>query len=250
MLGDRTRAAITAARGAGIEVFIVTGRMFASARPYALEAGLEGPIVCYQGAFVAEASTGEELHHEPIPVELAHEAIEAIESQGYSPNVYLDDIMYVAEHSEYSRRYSSFQHVDVEEVGDLVAFLDRDPTKLVLVADPEELQPVEDRLREHFAGRLFIARSLPHFLEFAAYGVTKGSGLAVVTEHTRVSLAETVAFGDGENDVELLEAAAFGVAVGDAHPRLAAVADWACPGPEEQGVASVIEALLEAHDAD
>lgn len=249
MLGERTRTAIASALGAGIEVFIVTGRMFASARPYALAAGLEGPIVCYQGAFVAEAATGEELHHETIPIEIAHEAIEAIASQGYSPNVYVDDVMYVSEHNEHSRRYESFQDVEVEEVGDLVAFLDQPPTKLVLVAQPDELEPVEEVLRDHFAGRMFIARSLPHFLEFAAEGVTKGSGLAFVAEHARFALEETVAFGDGENDVELLEAAGFGVAVGDAHPRLEAVADWVCAGPEEEGVAVAIESLLEGQRA-
>ena len=54
-----------------------------------------------------------------------------------------------------------------------------------------------------------------------------------------------VAFGDGENDVELLEAGAFGFAVGDAHARLRAVADASCPGPEEEGVAAVIEAYLD-----
>ena len=227
-------------------MFIVTGRMFASARPYALEAGLNGPIVCYQGALVANAESGETLHHEPIPIELARESIAAIAAEGYSPNVYIDDVMYVAEHTEYTRRYSTFQHVKVEAVGDLLEFLDRPPTKLVLVADPEELGPVEDKLRAHFVDRMFVARSLPHFLEFAASGVTKGSGLAFVTSRAGVALEHTVAFGDGENDVELLEAAAYGVAVGDAHPRLDAVSDWTCAGPEVEGVAGVIEALLEA----
>ncbi len=48
-----------------------------------------------------------------------------------------------------------------------------------------------------------------------------------------------------ENDVELLVAAAFGIAVGDAHPRLREAADWACAGPSEEGVASVMEAYLD-----
>ena len=246
VLGERTRIAIAAARAAGIAVFIVTGRMFASARPYALEAGLDGPVVCYQGALVADARSGETLHHAPIPVGLAREAIESIIAEGYSPNVYIDDVMYVSEHTDYTRRYSTFQHIPVEAVGDLVAFLEQAPTKLVLVADPEELGPVEVKLRAHFADRMFVARSLPHFLEFAAHGVTKGSGLTFVTDHVGVALAETVAFGDGENDVELLETAAFGIAVGDAHPRLGPVSDWTCAGPEVEGVATVIEALLAA----
>ena len=53
-LRPRTRAAIAAAREAGVPVIIATGRMFRSARPYALAAGITEPVVCYQGAVVAD----------------------------------------------------------------------------------------------------------------------------------------------------------------------------------------------------
>ena len=56
--------------------------------------------------------------------------------------------------------------------------------------------------------------------------------------------AETVAFGDGENDVELVEWAGYGVAVENAHERVKAVADWTAPSAEVEGVAQVLEALL------
>jgi hypothetical protein len=76
--------------------------------------------------------------------------------------------------------------------------------------------------------------------------VTKGSGLAFVGAMLGLDLDRVVAFGDGENDVELLDAAGFGVAVEGAHPRLQAIADATCPGPGEQGVATVIEAVLDS----
>ena len=53
-----------------------------------------------------------------------------------------------------------------------------------------------------------------------------------------------VAFGDGENDIELLEEAGFGIAVEDGNPLLLERADWSCPGPEQEGVAAVIDAYL------
>ena len=79
-LRPRTRAAIAAARDAGIYVILVTGRMFRSVRPYAEAAGIEDPVVCYQGAVVADPVSGQFLRHEPIPVELAREAIAAVEA--------------------------------------------------------------------------------------------------------------------------------------------------------------------------
>ena len=82
MLRPRTRGAIERARAARIHVILVTGRMFQSARPYALEAGLDDPVICYQGAVVAEPRTGRWLRHVPIPLELARETIGVLEDEG------------------------------------------------------------------------------------------------------------------------------------------------------------------------
>jgi hypothetical protein len=56
----------------------------------------------------------------------------------------------------------------------------------------------------------------------------------------------TIAFGDGENDVELVEWPRFGIAVENAHARVKAVAEWICPSAEHEGVAQVLEALLDS----
>ena len=243
-LEPRLKQAFAAARAAGIHVLIATGRMFRSVRPLALEAGLPGPVVCYQGALVAEAESGRFLLHEPMPVEVAHEAIGALAEEGYSPNVYVRDEMFVAEHTPASDSYGGSQRIGVEEVGDLLEWLSEPPTKLVAIGEPDHLDEVKLRMRERFAGRLFVSKSLPYFLEFATDGVTKGSGLAFVAELLDFELEQTIAFGDGENDIELLEAAGFGVAVGEADPGLAAVSEWSVPPPEELGVARATEALL------
>jgi hydroxymethylpyrimidine pyrophosphatase-like HAD family hydrolase len=101
-------------------------------------------------------------------------------------------------------------------------------------------------MKARFDGRLYISKSLPYFLEFASPEVTKASGLAFLAEHLGFSQERTVAFGDGENDVELLEWAAYGVAVANAHDRVLAVADFVCPAVTDEGVAQVIEAFLES----
>jgi hypothetical protein len=243
-LRPRTRAAIAAALAARIHVILVTGRMFQSVRPYARTAGIEDPVVCYQGAVVAEPVTGRFLRHVPIPIEPAREAIAAVEAEGYPLNCYVDDELYVAEHTAASEAYASFQHIEVHAVGDLLDWLEEPPTKLVAVGDPGELDGLGERMRAHFGGRLFISKSLPYFLEFASPDVTKGSGLAFLADRLGFTAAETVAFGDGENDVELLEWAGYGVAVENAHERVLALADFVCPPCDEEGVAQVIEAYL------
>ena len=220
--------------------------MFRSVLPYARAAGIEEPLVCYQGAAVVLPGTGEFLLHEPIPLELAREAIAAVQAEGFGLNCYVDDELYVAELTSNARAYAGFQHIPITEVGDLLAWLERPPTKLVVVSTPEQLDAVRPVLVARFAERLFIAKSLPHFLELASPSISKGSGLAFVAEHLGFTAAETVAFGDGENDRELLAWAGFGVCVENGDVGLKELADWISPGPEEEGVAVAIEAFLDS----
>jgi Cof subfamily protein (haloacid dehalogenase superfamily) len=220
--------------------------MFRSVRPYLEAAEIDDPVICYQGAVVADPATGRFLRHEPIPVELARETIAALQEDGFHVNCYVNDELYVARMTPEAARYASFQHLPVHEVGDLTGWLSEPPTKLVTIDDPEVLDRVEARMKARFDGRLYISKSLPFFLEFASPEVTKGSGLEFVAQHLGFTREHTVAFGDGENDVELLEWPSYGVAVANAHDRVLEVADWVCPSAEEEGVAQVIEAVLDS----
>jgi Cof subfamily protein (haloacid dehalogenase superfamily) len=217
--------------------------MFQAVRPY-----LTGPepVVCYQGAVIADPSTGAFLHHVPIPLELAREAIGAIQEAGYGLNCYVDDELYVAQVTPEAAQYASFQHIQLRVVGPLLAWLEKPPTKLVVVGDPVKLDQLGADMRARFDGRLFIAKSLPFFLEFAHPEVSKGSGLQFVADRLGFGPEETVAFGDGENDLELVDWAGYAVAVENAHPLVKARADFVCPSVDEEGVAQVIEAFLAA----
>jgi Cof subfamily protein (haloacid dehalogenase superfamily) len=229
-----------------VPVVVATGRMFRSVRPYLEEAGITEPVVCYQGAVVAEPESGRFLRHEPIPLALAREVIAAVQEEGVHLNCYVGDQLYVARLTPEASAYASFQHLHVHEVDDLLSWLEEPPTKLVAVGEPRRLDALEETMKAHFGGRAYISKSLPFFLEFASPEVTKASGLAFVAEHLGLSAERTVAFGDGENDVELLQWAAFAVAVGNAHDRALAVADLVCPPVDEEGVAQVLEAFLDS----
>jgi Cof subfamily protein (haloacid dehalogenase superfamily) len=243
-LRPRTRAAIAAARHANVPVIIVTGRMVRSARPYALAAGIAEPIVCYQGAVVADPAGGEWLRHVPMPLPEALEVIEATADLGHTVLCYVEDELYVARETPASDAYASFQNLTVNVVGDLARWLVEPPTKLVTVGAPEEMDALEVVMKARFGKRLYIAKSLPHFLEFAAPSVTKAAGLAFLAERMGFAREATVAFGDGENDVELLEWAGYAVAVANADERVLKIADYVCPSVDDEGVAQAIEALL------
>jgi Cof subfamily protein (haloacid dehalogenase superfamily) len=224
-------------------VIVVTGRMVRSIRQALAPAGLREPVIGYQGAVVADADGGW-LRHEPLPLELARETIAVLAAEGYSPNVYVDDQLYVAADTEAARAYARLNRIEFHVVGDLLDWLEKPPTKLVAVGEPDALDALEPRMKARFGDREYISKSLPHFLEFAQAGVTKGAGLDFLAERLGFTKEQAIAFGDGENDVELVEWPVFGIAVGNAHAKVRAVASWVCPPAAEEGVAQVLEALL------
>ena len=233
-------------RATGVHVIVVTGRMFRAVLPYLEEAGLDDPVICYQGAVVADPVTGKFLRHVPIPRGRALEAMDAVIGAGFHLNCYVDDTLYVAEVTPEARAYADFQHIDIHAVGDLREWLEADPTKLVAVGDPDALDELEAVLKPRFAGSLFVSKSLPYFLEFAHPEVSKGAGLQFVADRLGFGQAETVACGDGENDRELLDWSGFGVAVANAHADILARADLVVPSVADEGVAVLLEAYLDS----
>jgi Cof subfamily protein (haloacid dehalogenase superfamily) len=238
--------AIEATRAADVHVIVVTGRMFRAVRPYLEQLGLDDPVICYQGAVVADPVTGEFLRHVPIPRALALEVIDEVTAAGFHLNCYVDDLLYVEKVTPEARAYADFQGLEIHPVGPLDEWLHADPTKLVAVGDPHALDVLAAELRPRFGGRLFISKSLPHFLEFAHPDVSKGSGLQFVADRLGFTSAQTVACGDGENDRELLDWAGFAVAVANAHPDILARADLVIPSVDEEGVAILLETYLDS----
>ena len=227
-------------------MIVVTGRMFRAVQPYLAQAELDDPVICYQGAVVADPVTGEFLRHIPIPREVALEAIDAVVTAGFHVNCYVDDELFVAEVTPEARAYADFQEIEIHAVGRLDEWLQTDPTKLVAVGDPAALDGLEAELKPRFRSRLFVSQSLPYFLEFAHPDVSKGSGLQFVADRLGFTAPETVACGDGENDRELLDWADFGVAVANAHQEILARAQLVVPPVLEEGVALLFDAYLDS----
>ena len=94
-LRPRLVDAVTSLPAAGITPIVATGRMFRSSRPFALQMDVTAPVICYQGALIADPVTGEWLRHEPMPVPLAKEVILACQAREQHCNVYIDDELYV-----------------------------------------------------------------------------------------------------------------------------------------------------------
>lgn len=120
--------------------------------------------------------------------------------------------------------------------------LARPVTKLLVRAPELSSDQMRERLAPRVDGLCDLTFSHPAgLLEVAAPGITKATGLAGIAERRGVAPAEVVAFGDMPNDREMLAWAGRGVAMGNAHPELLALADEVTAPNTRDGLAEVLE---------
>jgi Cof subfamily protein (haloacid dehalogenase superfamily) len=242
VLRPRVREAVAAVQQAGVALTIVTGRMFAAARPFARELAVDGPIVCYQGAAIFDAASGATLRETPVKPDVTRDALQWAHDNGVHAQCYADDTLYVEQINRFSKRYSALARVEPVVVPSLrAAFAQRPSIKLVFVDDADKSEQHLGALRALLGARAYLTRSHVDFVEVVDPAVNKGEALAFVAQRHGVSLAETLAVGDAWNDVPLLDAAAVGIAMGSAPPELRAHADHVVADVAHDGVADALE---------
>jgi len=230
---EATVAGVAALRAAGVPFVVSTGRMFKSVRRAIAPLGLtSGPVICYQGAVVADLATGRWERHLPIPPTMAAEVVLAMRELGRHVNVYVDDEFYVEQDDAWARRYAEYAEVGLNVVPDLLEIVARPPTKIVISTDPDDVTALLPALQARWQGRLYVTRSLPHFIEISDPTATKSSALAFLCERLPAARERTVACGDGWNDVDMLRWAGLGVAVAEASADVRATAALVVPRDE------------------
>lgn len=242
-----TLDAVRAFQATGGRVTIATGRTIRTTVPFAESLGVDGPLICYQGALIREHRSGETLYHRPVPGEVAAQAVARLIEAGVYVHAYIEDELYVPWLGKEVDLYQTFSPLKlaVHLVDDLSAVVrEHPPTKLLFIEDEDQVEPNLDGLRSHFVDRLHVVRSHAHFGELTAPGITKGTALAVLAKQLGIPREQVAAAGDQFNDLEMLEWAGLGMAVRTGPPRLLEVADRLIDGPEQAGLARGIREYM------
>lgn len=118
------------------------------------------------------------------------------------------------------------------------------PNKLLFGAHPEVIRALHRELEPFRSEGLDFAQSDTAYMEIFPRDVNKGSALELICREIGIRREETIAFGDQELDLPLLEAAGFAVAMGNAIPRLKETADYVTASNNQAGVALALQNLL------
>jgi Cof subfamily protein (haloacid dehalogenase superfamily) len=242
----RTRAALVAAEDAGIAVVFVTGRPLRWAEEVFEHVGGLGLAVVSNGALVWDVGRATVHLLRPIDpgtgLEVARRIREAVPGSHFA----VETLAGIALEDGFLER----NPVPDGSVRGSVERIFTNPA-VKLLARHETLGPQEfwDRAADAVDSLVEVTwSSTTSLLEMSAAGVTKASTLALLCADRGIAAEDVVALGDMPNDLPMLAWAGTSYAMANAHPTVRAAADHVAPANDDDGVAQVIESLLDSGD--
>lgn len=249
----QVQRAIAAVQAQGVQVAIATGRMFCSALRFHQALGSTLPLMAYQGAFIKDPRTDQVYRHWTVPQAAAYQLLDYFEqpelTDRLSIHFYVNDRLYVRELTPESRFYGDRTQVEPIPVGDLRQLLidQVEPTKvLALSEDPLVIDQLLTSLRQKYTpAELYFTKSVATFFEATHPQVNKGTAVQYLAETLLGLQPENVmAIGDNFNDLEMIQYAGLGIAMGNAPADVQSQANWIAPDVEQHGVAAAIEEFI------
>ena len=250
-LTPRSRAALERAAAGGAQVVVATGRLLTGVPQPLLELPFLRYFVLMNGAKVYDRQEDKVLYRSEIPLELAWPIFDLGEELGASVDCFQGDRALMEgkyyDRMEYyipdpgSRALARLTRTRVEDLRREVAAGGETVQKIQYYFPDLELRPMAvERLKRDFP-QVVTAISMPGNLEINDSRATKGHALEALCRHLGLDLVETAAFGDGTNDLTMIQKAGMGVAMANAAPETLAAADRVAPSNQEEGVAQVLE---------
>ncbi len=247
-LSPRNKSALLRLQREGVRVVLASGRPTYGILPLAQELELNhygGYILAFNGGVIIDCSTAKSVHSNVLPMELIAPLYEA--SKLYDTVILsYDGAEIITEDStnKYVGVESHLNKMAVREVADFLEVITSPVPKCLAVGEPENVIRLEGELSQAYGEVMSIYRSEPFFLELVPLGIDKAQSLKVLLDVVGASREEMVAFGDGYNDLSMIEFAGVGVAMSNAQDVVKESADVVTLSNDEDGVAEYIEKFL------
>lgn len=243
------REAVRTVQARGVRVCLATGRMWQSAEPYFRRLGADPPAILYNGGLVFDFTTGTVLREVHLDYEQARAVLEILRGiPEVQPHLYVDNRVYTGQANVLTDRYRRKDGLQVEEVGDLVQFLPRNPMKILIIGARPDLERAAALIRR-LPLPINLVFSEETYMEIIPIGSSKGVALQFVAQHLGIPLKAVIAVGDNLNDLEMIQLAGLGVAMGNAPDELKAHADFVTATNEQEGLRHVIERFILAGES-
>lgn len=249
----RVKAALQEATAQGVKVVLTTGRPLPGVQEYLDELGLNHQddqyAITYNGG-VVQTTNGEELGGKELAYSDYLRLREVADELGAYLQVETIDAAYTS--AKEINYWASRENFLIKMPLIIKPVDEMDPNdhyvKFMFIGDEADIDSWRDALPADVKEAYYIVKSTPQHLEFMHKDATKGSGLLTLVAKLGIDRSETMALGDQQNDVTMIESAGLGVAMGNAVPEVKAVADVETTTQNADGVGVAVEKWVLGRD--
>jgi len=239
---ETNKAIKTAVNEKGIPVILVSARMPKGIIFLQRELEIEAPIICYSGALVLDKN-GEILSQKYMSVSDIKEVYAAAKKLGVHVSLYKDDEWCIEKMDEWAKQEYEITSIipnviNFEFLFEAWGKEGSGANKILCMADPDKINLLKDQLK---IDSLNIYPSKPTYLEIMPKEASKTSAIEILRKKFNVKQREILAAGDNYNDMDMIEYAGLGVAMGNAPDEVKRCADFVTLSNDEDGVAKVIK---------
>ena len=230
----------------GLIFSICTGRPIQGVERYQKQLGIQGPVITYNGAMILDSATGKILYRQELEPDDARKILEAGIRCSTTMCIWSDNKLYGNQLNDRIHEYSQATKVPPLPIPSIEQLLSQGVTKILWYDDIEKIQQIEKELRSAapFQSVTFCT-SKPFYLEFFNSRVSKAAAIDRIGELYDFSPADTIAIGDGFNDLPMIRHAALGAAMANAPDGVKQYADYITTHTNnEDGVAEVLEKFV------
>ncbi len=249
-----TEQVIRQARAQGVLFTVATGKTFSSTVGLIEQFDIEIPVICGNGTQVF-APNGDLRFVDPIPPEMALHALDMARTRQFTPVLYTETGLLAPAHDANVQELIDHH----EPVPDFTPAIEQaihnghKPFKLVLMhQNAATVDAFQYELEQVFAGKAQVLRSgLASVVEVLPSAASKATALEFILQDVGLTWAETMCLGDSFNDLEMLNRAQIGVAMGNAPHPIRAGADYVTGTNDADGVGHAIKHfVLESSEVD
>ena len=230
---DSARKAIGQVRRRGVKVFISTGRLLRHAKE-AVDLEVDGYITVNGGH--CTTAQGEQIYVKSFPRELVTRIFALGEKYGFHSALLTEEDIYVSQIDERVQYIADMINIP-PKVADLNSVVEQ---QAILQVCPYIEEDIEQKIAP-LLPECSPTRWMPLFMDFNMKGTDKAAGAKRVAEYYGLRMDEVMAFGDGGNDISIVQAAGVGVAMDNACDALKAVADYVTTSVDEDGVYNALK---------
>lgn len=225
-----------------IPVILVSARMPKGIAFLQRELEIEQPIICYSGALILDKNGGI-VSKESIPVSSFEEIYKLVRNFNIHISLYKDDEWYVEELDEWAEQESEITNIapiimDFKALIELWRKEGTGPNKILIMANPSEIDMLKKNIKYH---NLNIYPSKATYLEIMPIEASKTSAISSLQKIFNIERSEIIAMGDNYNDIDMIEYAGLGIAMGNAPEDVKKHANDVTLTNDEDGVAEAIK---------